>query len=282
MQEAVRSWLIEHPLIGRLVRRMRYPRSVHVFCVGAPKTGTSSIAGLFQKNFRAEHEPHVHELLSKYEEYKKETGLHQFDHYLHQRDVELWLEVESSWPTGLMIEALESAFPEAKFILTVRDPLSWLKSIIGQHLKYPVPVGTWEGTWPKLRDICFIPDKEVRYCLPEEKILKKLGLYSLRGYLKFWTRHNQRVINAVEDKRLLVIRTRDISKSVNQIAHFLDVAPDKIDKKKSHLNKKVSNEKIEVMNDLEKKFVLRKISEECGEVRRMIEKNFNLKLSSFT
>ncbi len=58
----------------------------------------------------------------------------------------------------------------------------------------------------------------------EVAALEVKGLYSLQGYLSYWARHNDFVLNAVPSDKLLVdVPTRGLSEHTDDIASFVGV-----------------------------------------------------------
>ena len=109
------------------------PRSTHAYCIGLPKSGTHSIARML--DCRSAHEPETHTLLNLFADHKKsKISREDQRRVLRSRDTWLWLELESNWLLGLVLEALVAEFPQAKYILTVREPIAWLESEINQEI----------------------------------------------------------------------------------------------------------------------------------------------------
>src|SRR5262245_60727386 len=79
------------------VRLATWSRRFHAFGVGTPKSGTRSLAGLFERSFRAAHEPDVEPVVEMMDQMihgrVDREGLERF---FHRRDRRLRLELESS------------------------------------------------------------------------------------------------------------------------------------------------------------------------------------------
>ena len=58
----------------------------------------------------------------------------EFVDYICHRDERLGLEFDSSWVNYFIIGHLVYAFPDAKFILLVRDCYTWVESIVNHML----------------------------------------------------------------------------------------------------------------------------------------------------
>ena len=73
------------------------PRTFQAYCVGHAKSGTASMYGLFNRDYRAAHEPDRSELL-KMILLEAEGAIQddQFGDYLRKRDQRLGLEFDSS------------------------------------------------------------------------------------------------------------------------------------------------------------------------------------------
>lgn len=113
-------------------------RRAQVFCVGTAKSGTHSIASMFSGNVRKGHEKEALDFIDAFFlwQEKKITG-REYRDWLVARDREIALEVDSSWFHGLIVDLLVSEFPNARFVLTIRDCYSWLNSEFKRVLHTP-------------------------------------------------------------------------------------------------------------------------------------------------
>ncbi len=163
-------------MIKKILKKLLISRKIHGFCLGAAKTGTTSVAKMFSRHYRSAHEPKVPELTLKTELLiSKQLNEVQIIQWLHHRDNEMLLEMEASHPLGYFSTWLPQIFPKAKFIVTLRDPLVWLRSRLDFHKQKTPP------EWQRYRD--FIWGKGHKKYEPEENILQNLNLYSLDAYL---------------------------------------------------------------------------------------------------
>jgi hypothetical protein len=231
-----RARLAGRTLLDLAWRARLVPRSrrFHAFGVGAPKSGTRSLAGLFEHSFRAAHEPDVEPVVAMMDQrVHGRTDGGRLASFFRRRDRRLRLELESSHPTSFFIDVLVREFPDAKFILTIRDCYSWLESVWGQYLRLPQTESM--EFWRRMRDAYYRPER-FRHA-PEERVLAERGLYTLDGYLSFWERHNTQVLTLVPEERLLVVRTHEIARDAERIASFLGVPAAALDTSRSHLNR---------------------------------------------
>lgn len=209
--------VIKRSPLGRLLRRR------HLYCVGLPKAGTESVAKLFGKAFRSAHEPQYRETI----ELACAAGEHRLApedvrRALLSRDRDLRLDVEASHVLARFCPELVEIFPAAKFILTVRQPLSWLDSEINQCINYPRSnAAAGFAPWIRLRDLNYGPPPDSR---PEQEgALAQFGLHSLDGFLSYWARHIDAVLDAVPASRLLIVPVESLSRQVSTIARFAQV-----------------------------------------------------------
>lgn len=259
-----RTWILRC-LPDRLVRSVKQrvrPRRIHVYCVGAGKTGTHSIANLFDKHFRSAHEP---ELLAMRELLKKEAlgliGHEEKANYLLARDTRLFLEVESAAFNRRNIGILTELFPDARFIVTVRDPYSYTDSVINHLLNHPAAL---EG---ERRGFVGIVMGEDRFShAPEEEELRELGLHTLDGYLSNYAETTAQVLRAIPSERLLVVRTDRIRESVGEIADFLGILKELLEPDRSHAFK--AKRKFGVLARMNPDFVDAKVKQHCLEIVR--------------
>jgi len=101
------------------------------------------------------------------------------------------------------IPELLARFPEARFVLTVREPLSWLRSSL-HHC----------------------PDeKQAEHWIALDRMRKGYG--SLAERLRYWEWHNRTVLQNVPAKQLLIVFTDRLDESAGALARFCyrDVMP---------------------------------------------------------
>ena len=176
-------------------------------------------------------------------------------YYLLLRDRRLSLELDSSHLNIFLLHKLISLFPTAKFILTIRDPYSWLDSFINHQLTHSA-----SSQWLALRDFRFRPDLYVHQ--PEEMILKDHGLYTIDGYLSYWGWHNRKAIAVVPEEQLLIVRTDHITARIDEIASFTGVPKGRLQNEKAHSFK--AQKKFGILDKVDRQFLKDKIAEHCG------------------
>lgn len=210
----------------RRVRRALRPydhlvvrRRFLAFGVGTGKTGTTSIATMFGR-YRAAHEAEAQLTIERVlARARGELSDRQLVQHLQRRDRRLWLELESSQILGTAIDALWSAFPDAKYLLTVREPRAWLSSTVN-HLRTQ-RVQPW---WQDFADHRFgTADRDVGD-----------RAYSVDGLLAHWAHHNRNVLETIPARQLLVIHTDRIGQSAAQIAAFVGVPEETLDVSAAH------------------------------------------------
>ena len=199
------------------IRRLR-PRRIDVCCCGLSKTGTHSIAGLFQ-NYRSMHHPDAQTRLplaeaclqGSLDDWEAQT-------ILHKRDRVLWLEAESSALAGILIQPLVQACPTKSFILTIRDVYSWCDSWLDHNINSPPKRSSPWAQLDKvrLRVNDFVPTRH-------DKPLLDHGFPPLACYFQLWQGHNARVLETVPGERLMVVKTQDIIASVPTLAEWLGI-----------------------------------------------------------
>ena len=196
-------------------------RRMDISCCGLSKTGTHSMAGLFNA-YRAEHHPDrdirielaMGLILGKLAEDKIER-------LLRRRDRALWLEMESSTLAGILIAPLARACPTKRFVLTVRDVYSWCDSWFDHNLNFPEESRFTDLDRLRLEPEVFPPS---RYDRP----LQDRGFFSLAAYCNLWSRHTRHVLDALPAERLLVVRTHEILARLPEIAAFARVPVDSL------------------------------------------------------
>ena len=231
------------------VRLARVPfldaRRLDVCCCGLSKSGTHSIAGIFD-GYRSAHHPDSAvrlELAIRYVE--GEVDRARAARTLRWRDRHLLqLELESSSIAGTLIEPLVDACPRKKFILTMRGVEAWCDSWIDHQINFP-PTATSRFAAldrVKLRAEDFTP---TRHDAP----LLARGLLPLACYFQLWTNHNARVLRAVPDERLLVVRTEEIGDRIADLARFAGIPPSTLRPERAWLFKTAKKHRVLAMLD---------------------------------
>ena len=232
--------------------------------VGYGKSGTHSLVGLF-RHYRAAHEPDRDELLhlviARLEGRASDDEVRS---WLVRRDQVRQLEVDSSMLNGNVAADLASLFPDARFVLTVRDPRSNTDAVFNHLLEHTLQDG-WarlralQGAGPRLED----PGDPA-----DDDLLRRLGLGRLADHLAGWANHHTRVLDAVPPERLLVLPTAELGASVCRMAAFVGVDPETLDAASAHRYR--ATRRYGVLARLDPGYVDAEIERWCGPARRRI------------
>lgn len=206
---------------------MSYQRKARAFCVGTAKSGTHSIDTMFDRGIRTSHEPADHELLKVILAQGSAAAPARWLRPMVRERVEyLCLDVDSSQLNFFILDALLAEYPEARFLLPIREPKLWLRSFIDDSLRRETT-----RQWQAFRDLRFGSDTPHP---PEEAPLARHGLYTLDGYLAYWRWHNHRVLELVPEERLLVFPTREIDSRASEISHFCGIDSQHVNPRGTH------------------------------------------------
>ena len=241
---------------ARMVEReIAASRRFHAMCVGTAKSGTHSMAAIFGREYASAHEPE-HRLMIDTILAREAGDLtdRQLADLLQHRDRRMNLEMDSSQLNGHLIDILVNLFPAAKFVLTIRDVYSFVNSAIDHHIAH---AGGSEE-WRRINHLKFGGFEHGRH----DGLLEELGLFPLAGYVAYWVRHNQGVLDAVPAERLLVVPTTEIRDRFEQIAEFLGIGVDTLDSERSHEYPAVR--KLDALGRLEREYVEDRVQSCCA------------------
>ena len=117
-------------------------------------------------------------------------------------------------------------------VLTIRDPYSWLRSLINHIRTRPTPP---DNPWHAFRDLRFgsHPFSHTSHTEP----FRQAGLDPLDAYLNYWMHHNSRVAETVDSTRLCITATPDLERDIDRIARFLGVGDSEFLKRECHSNR---------------------------------------------
>ena len=183
---------------------------VKLLCVGVPKSGTTSIKGMFSKyfpDFKSAHEPergnHV-TVLHKHKHGK--LGDDELLKWYTDRKRRMDLDLESNCFLNYRYDLVSQIYHGHRIILTVRSPKAWLASILNNNMRFPA---SKSAIIAKYHDILFDP---MSYAYNEkDSVLAKYNLYPVDAYLRYWVRANEAVMKHTEKGRLLVVKTDQLS-----------------------------------------------------------------------
>ncbi|MCZ8529766.1 sulfotransferase [Alteromonas sp. PRIM-21] len=241
------------------LRRVLQKRNFQAFCLGTPKSGTHSIANILN-NFRSYHEINDTFVIAMI--YLRNSGLlsdQDIKKELKQRDKYNWLEMDSSHYYGQFAQLLVETFEEAKFVLTIRDCVSWIDSWFNHQLARDVQKKN--SLYDLGRRNYY--DRGFSYTKYDEP-LEKLGLYPLAAYFDFWSEHNNNVLNNVPSNRLLILKTKELANSNSKLCNFLNINESRIITEQSHSFK--AKKKLNILKKLDKGFLLDVASQYCIEL----------------
>ena len=237
----------------------RPKRHFQAFCVGAPRSGTHSLAFMFARHYRSAHQADFEKTNTLIRDWL-EGNISQsvIKQILRTRDRILGLELESSHALHYWVPLLAELFEDAKFILPIRDPYGWLKSEINKTSMTKSPY--WKMLHP-YRYSCY----GFEFQPPERPLEQQHRFYPLASYLSYWGDHNRYVIDSVPAERLLVIRTDRIAKDVPKLAAFLGIAPDSIDTSRAHSGQ-AAKKQIDVLSLVDRGYIESQVHHYCQDL----------------
>lgn len=194
-----------------------------VFCAGLFRTGTTTMQEMFARSFSSDHEFQLQDQLSIFERRLLGTiSDAEIRAFIHQRSAAKPLNMDSCGAHFTVVDFLVEEFPDAKFLLTLRDIYSWMNSCVGKLLgDFTAGWGSRAGALMNCLDV--LPDG--RFLLTNQPNMK----IRLEQMAKIWTGVNQRVIAAVPKERLLVVHTEELVARSGEIAAFCGIDPDLLD-----------------------------------------------------
>jgi len=176
------------------------------------------------------------------------------------RDRRLWLEMDSSHLNSLVAPALRDAFPQARFILTIRECYSWLDSVFDTIVNSGGLVDSPD--WSVRKDLFGATGPQTYSS--EERALERHGIPPVGELLRYWAQHNQRMLDALAGPRLFVVRTDRLSEKIAEIASFLDVPSDSLNRDRIHLN--ITRVRHGIAHGLGASFLEDQVGRFCGEI----------------
>ena len=235
-------------------------RAFRAYCVGLAKTGTTSMAGIFA-NFRSEHEFLFEETARVVADYR--CGVidrAQVRDFVHQRDRRGSLEMDSASFHAHYVDILTEEFPDARFILTMRDCCSWLESLLNMLLLMGTAMPAWMADYAyRAFGSLFSPS----ITATRETFLERAPLL-VEPALRYWAETNRVLLNAIPPERLLVIRTKEINARLADIAAFVGADAAQLRADRAHLYPAPSQSHI--LRDLDRGQLQTAVDGYCGDL----------------
>jgi hypothetical protein len=230
-------------------------RRGRLYCVGIGKTGTHSIANMFSRTVRSGHEAQAVPLMESILAWRNgQINERQFVEWLHRRDREMALEVDSSTLNFEILDVLLREFPDARFVLTIRDCYSWCNSFVNFGARHR---DTMNPLWYQMGRFRAHRAEHA----PEEQVLKERGFMNLDCYLSYWATHNWDVIEKVPAERLLVVRTDQIQDRAFQIADFAGFPRRSVRLDRTHEYR--NPEKEQILRQIDRDFLEARVEKHC-------------------
>ncbi|MGH3144945.1 MAG: sulfotransferase [Rubrobacter sp.] len=212
-------------------------RQFHLIGVGLPKTGTISLAYLFEP-FRWGAEFLFAETVERLIAWRSGTLTQgAMRHWLALRAEAGALELDSASFNHFFIDILVELHPAARFVYTRRDAVSWADSFLNMLLRQSRyqrgrPWPEWQLALGRLMAPSFDPGQFVS---PGRLYL---ALYQLADeLLGFYARETARIETALPPERSLVIPTDGLSTRLDVLAAFAGVPRSALSTARSHANR---------------------------------------------
>lgn len=194
-----------------------------IYCVGLFRTGTNTIYEVFKRSFRSAHEFMRMPTLMAFQGYVKgHLSRADYINYVKTRDAEGNLEIDSSGFNYAFVDILIKEYPDAKFILTIRDCYSWINSCMGYFYRnYYKEDGNFIGCL--LNSIDHLPNN--RFSWTDRSSYR----VCIEQMVKMWSVVNTYMLSSIPAERLLVLDTEELSHSICDLAAFAGVSKEALD-----------------------------------------------------
>ena len=256
---------LDKKYLNKFIFRNLRERNTHLYCTGTPKSGTHSIAHIFDRVLLNAHEPERDELVDIYFKKRSDNITKQkLRDLVRDREKELHLEMNSSCYNYIIIEELLEVYPDSKFIHPIRSARNWLDSWLNHEINHQ-SCEIHHSLRPYFAAI-FQKDK-IPY-REEEKVLERMNLPTIEGMLSYWKKHNLKILQTVPKERLFVLQTKDISDNIDEIIEFSGLENFTPEQRNSHTYK--AEEKHNVLSSIDSNYLERMINKYSIELNKWL------------
>ncbi|NEQ07045.1 MAG: sulfotransferase [Moorea sp. SIO4E2] len=244
-------------------------RRFQAYNVGLAKTGTNSIATLFGR-YRSAHEFMFRETVAQIASWQEGlVSQESFKAYILERDRRGFLEMDSASFNHHYLQILSSTFPEAKFIFTIRDCYSWLNSILNMSLRYATNIPDWMLRYSKF----FIGYEIERATVGNIPATQQKLPEMVESLLLYWSTYNQRVLDFLPVERCLIVKTNQISDTLETIADFIGIPPESLVVSDGHMNR--APESLQWLQFLDQVWLEERSNFHCGTLMKQMFPNWS-------
>jgi hypothetical protein len=227
-------------------------RRFRAYTVGLPRSGTGSVAAIFGA-YRSAHEARARQVLSAV------AGGGDLPAVLLARDEEAGLEMDSASFHHHYPGFLAGRFPEARFLFTVRDWRPWAESFLHLLLWLRPMLRPWMHDY--LRGGMGLPLESRDLASPDDMAA---ALPRMVGpLLDFWAEANARVLDHLPSGRSLILRTDELSSSLEALAALVGVPPSSL--QPAHRNR--GGARPPLLESLPSGWLAAEVETRCGPVR---------------
>lgn len=216
----------DRPSMGRSGGPAR-PRRFHLFGVGLPKTGTTSLAAMFRQH-RWGHERWFADAVMAIDAARHGDG-GDLRRFIGWRDRATRLECDSASFHHFWIDDLVEMYPDARFVWTVRSPVDWLESLLSMWLRNDAfhPDGPWPPEQRVLGRMMLGEVFDEALFRSPASLARSAGDVVEAG-LRFWAGHTRRVMRRLPADRSLIFATKQLGPARPRLAALAGVPVDSL------------------------------------------------------
>lgn len=235
-------------------------RKSRVFALGPPKSGTTSIASIFRDYCRADHEAHRPRTVAEmHGHFTGQLSDDELKASYRARDRQLVLDAESNCFLAYRPDLLAETFPDSRFIIAIREPRSWLTSIVDNNINFRRDKNEVLTQWHEV----FFGEARQEGTAHDAPLVSN-GLYPVATYLKYWTSTYDKCLRLVPEELRMVVGTGQISGRADEMLEFAGYAPKKPGVAASHKNR--TRARHGVLGDVDEAHIDAMVRDYCAEL----------------
>jgi len=250
-----------------LLNLNKHPRKFKCYRVGLLQTGSNSMRLMFSRNYNEALEFMAKESLDIMAGYSRnELSWEDVRCFALRRDCLGHFEMDSAYFIHYFLPILTQHFQNSKVIFNIRDCYSWLNCVVNFVVNQRIINNNkaWSTFMLGLPE-CFVENKQ--------DMINKLPLF-IDQMLSFWTNENKKILQMLPEGRSLIIKTHEIYDKVEDIAQFLNIPVESIDRDRALTFPKVINHNI--LHELSYDFLNSRFNEHCRELMTQFYPNYTL------
>lgn len=234
--------------------------------VGLLQSGSNAMRLMFDRNYLAEHEFMVDASCNRIKRYiNNKITYDDIRKFILTRDMTGHCEFDSAYYLHYFMPILSKHFQDIKFIFNIRDCFSWFNCILNYILNHRLSNNEYNGQLEIGLSECYINNRD--------ELIGKIP-FIIDDILSFWSNENEKILEMLPEGRSLIVRTHEIYDKINEIAQFMEIPVESLDRGATLAFPKEKNHGM--LHEINYDFLYSRFTEHCSKLMARFYPDYTL------